>query len=83
MSSQYRTGSRRKRASLVGLGTTATLLMTGCSMDKAAVGWLPTKAGHPATDNAENLMHLWVGTWSSCCRSYYLGFDAMVHHCLP
>nr|WP_280927990.1 cytochrome c oxidase subunit II [Rothia aeria] len=41
------------------------LLVTGCSMDRASVGWLPVKPGQPATDNAENLMHLWVGTWAA------------------
>ena len=62
MSSQHRTGSHTpKSLSLFGLGTSMVLLVTGCSMDRASVGWLPVKPGQPATDNAENLMHLWVG----------------------
>lgn len=63
VSSQHRTNSRAVKAAKLALaGAGIALLMTGCS-DQAEVGWLPTKRG--VTDNADTIMSLWIGTWSS------------------
>ncbi|WP_181954180.1 cytochrome c oxidase subunit II [Kocuria coralli] len=62
MSSHPRTDSRRTRAlKLSGLGAIAVLALTGCSQE-VRNGWMPIGDSAP-TDNAQQIMDLWVGSW--------------------
>ncbi|WP_233568629.1 MULTISPECIES: aa3-type cytochrome oxidase subunit II [Kocuria] len=62
MSSHSRTGSRRTRAlKLTGLGAIAVLALTGCK-EEVRNAWMPIGDSAP-TDNAENILNLWVGSW--------------------
>lgn len=61
MSSQNRTGSRRKTiTTITSLAIAGALVLTGCSpeVDK---GWLPTERG--TTSNTDRIMDLWVNSW--------------------
>lgn len=61
MSSQNRTGSRRKKiAKITGLATAGALVLTGCS-PLVEKGWLPTERG--TTSNTDRIMDLWVNSW--------------------
>ncbi len=61
MSSQNRTGSRRKMiTSITGLAIAGALVLTGCSPE-VEKGWLPTERG--TTSNSDRIMDLWVNSW--------------------
>ncbi|WP_223979033.1 cytochrome c oxidase subunit II [Arthrobacter sp. NicSoilB8] len=61
MSSQNRTGSRRKQISTItGLALAGALALTGCSPEVER-GWLPTERG--TTSNTDRIMDLWVNSW--------------------
>ncbi|MFC9352160.1 cytochrome c oxidase subunit II [Arthrobacter sp. NPDC057013] len=61
MSSQNRTGSRRKTITLItGLATAGALVLTGCSPE-VEKGWLPTERG--TTNHTDRIMDLWVNSW--------------------
>jgi cytochrome c oxidase subunit 2 len=61
VSSQNRTGSRRKKiAKITGLATAGALVLTGCS-PLVEKGWLPTERG--TTSNTDRIMDLWVNSW--------------------
>ncbi|CAH0244522.1 Cytochrome c oxidase subunit 2 [Arthrobacter sp. Bi83] len=61
MSSQNRTGSRRKTiTSISGLAIAGALVLTGCSSE-VEKGWLPTERG--TTSNTDRIMDLWVNSW--------------------
>ncbi|KNH18987.1 cytochrome C oxidase subunit II [Arthrobacter sp. ZBG10] len=61
MSSQNRTGSRRKTiSSITGLAIAGALVLTGCSPEVER-GWLPTERG--TTSNTDRIMDLWVNSW--------------------
>ncbi|MBT2520078.1 cytochrome c oxidase subunit II [Arthrobacter sp. ISL-28] len=61
MSSQNRTGSRRKTiTTITGLATAGALVLTGCS-PVVEKGWLPTERG--TTSNTDRIMDLWVNSW--------------------
>ncbi|MGN7250326.1 MULTISPECIES: aa3-type cytochrome oxidase subunit II [unclassified Arthrobacter] len=61
MSSQNRTGSRRKTISTItGLATAGALVLTGCSPE-VEKGWLPTERG--TTNHTDRIMDLWVNSW--------------------
>lgn len=62
MSSHSRADSRYTRAlKLSGLGGVAVLALTGCSQE-VRNGWMPIGDSAP-TDNAQNILDLWVGSW--------------------
>ncbi|MFE4542858.1 cytochrome c oxidase subunit II [Arthrobacter sp. NPDC056727] len=61
MSSQNRTGSRRKTITMItGLATAGALVLTGCSPE-VEKGWLPTERG--TTNHTDRIMDLWVNSW--------------------
>jgi cytochrome c oxidase subunit 2 len=61
VSSQNRTGSRRKTiTTITGLATAGALVLTGCSPE-VEKGWLPTERG--TTSNSDRIMDLWVNSW--------------------
>ena len=61
MSSQNRTGSRRKPITMItGLATAGALVLTGCSPE-VEKGWLPTERG--TTNHTDRIMDLWVNSW--------------------
>ncbi|WP_411373350.1 cytochrome c oxidase subunit II [Arthrobacter sp. MPF02] len=61
MSSQNRTGSRRKTiTTITGLAIAGALVLTGCSPE-VEKGWLPTERG--TTSNTDRIMDLWVNSW--------------------
>ncbi|MFJ5860094.1 cytochrome c oxidase subunit II [Pseudarthrobacter sp. NPDC092439] len=61
MSSQNRTGSRRKTiTTITGLAVAGALALTGCSPE-VEKGWLPTERG--TTSNTDRIMDLWVNSW--------------------
>lgn len=61
MSSQNRTGSRRKKiTTITGLALAGALALTGCSPE-VQKGWLPTERG--TTNNTDRIMDLWVNSW--------------------
>jgi cytochrome c oxidase subunit II len=61
VSSQNRTGSRRKKISTItGLALAGALALTGCSPE-VEKGWLPTERG--TTSNTGLIMDLWVNSW--------------------
>ncbi|MBN3498694.1 aa3-type cytochrome oxidase subunit II [Arthrobacter pascens] len=61
MSSQNRTGSRRKTiTTITGLAIAGALVLTGCS-PVVEKGWLPTERG--TTSNTDRIMDLWVNSW--------------------
>ncbi len=61
MSSQNRTGSRRKQiTTITGLALAGALVLTGCSPE-VQKGWLPTERG--TTSNTDRIMDLWVNSW--------------------
>jgi len=61
VSSQNRTGSRRKTiTSISGLAIAGALVLTGCSSE-VEKGWLPTERG--TTSNTDRIMDLWVNSW--------------------
>ncbi|WP_346958047.1 cytochrome c oxidase subunit II [uncultured Arthrobacter sp.] len=61
MSSQNRTGSRRKQiTTITGLALAGALALTGCSPE-VQKGWLPTERG--TTSNTGRIMDLWVNSW--------------------
>ncbi|MCU1516343.1 MAG: cytochrome oxidase subunit [Pseudarthrobacter sp.] len=61
MSSQNRTGSRRKTiTSISGLALAGALVLTGCSPE-VEKGWLPTERG--TTNHTDRIMDLWVNSW--------------------
>ena len=61
MSSQNRTGSRRKTiTSISGLAIAGELVLTGCSPE-VTKGWLPTERG--TTNHTDRIMDLWVNSW--------------------
>lgn len=61
MSSQNRTGSRRKSITMItGLATAGALVLTGCSPE-VEKGWLPTERG--TTNHTDRIMDLWVNSW--------------------
>lgn len=61
MSSQNRTGSRRKQiTTITGLALAGALALTGCSPE-VQKGWLPTDRG--TTSNTGTIMDLWVNSW--------------------
>jgi cytochrome c oxidase subunit 2 len=61
VSSQNRTGSRRKTiTTITGLATAGALVLTGCS-PVVEKGWLPTERG--TTSNTDRIMDLWVNSW--------------------
>ncbi|CAI3798364.1 aa3-type cytochrome oxidase subunit II [Pseudarthrobacter sp. MM222] len=61
MSSQNRTGSRRKKISTItGLALAGALALTGCSPE-VQKGWLPTE--RDTTNHTDRIMDLWVNSW--------------------
>ncbi len=61
MSSQNRTGSRRKQiTTITGLALAGALALTGCSPE-VQKGWLPTERG--TTNHTDRIMDLWVNSW--------------------
>ena len=61
MSSQNRTGSRRKKiTTITGLALAGALALTGCSPEVQR-GWLPTERG--TTNHTDRIMDLWVNSW--------------------
>jgi cytochrome c oxidase subunit 2 len=61
VSSQNRTGSRRKTiTTITGLAIAGALVLTGCSPE-VEKGWLPTERG--TTSNTDRIMDLWVNSW--------------------
>ena len=61
MSSQNRTGSRRKKiTTITGLALAGALALTGCSPE-VQKGWLPTERG--TTNHTDRIMDLWVNSW--------------------
>ncbi|MGF9647202.1 cytochrome c oxidase subunit II [Arthrobacter sp. Alg241-R88] len=61
MSSQNRTGSRRKTiTTITSLAIAGALVLTGCSPE-VEKGWLPTERG--TTSNSDRIMDLWVNSW--------------------
>ncbi|SDK95991.1 cytochrome c oxidase subunit II [Arthrobacter sp. ok362] len=61
MSSQNRTGSRRKQiTTITGLALAGALALTGCSPE-VEKGWLPTDRG--TTNHTGLIMDLWVNSW--------------------
>jgi cytochrome c oxidase subunit II len=61
VSSQNRTGSRRKQiTTITGLALAGALALTGCSPE-AQKGWLPTERG--TTNHTDRIMDLWVNSW--------------------
>jgi cytochrome c oxidase subunit 2 len=61
VSSQNRTGSRRKKISTItGLALAGALALTGCSPE-VQKGWLPTERG--TTNHTDRIMDLWVNSW--------------------
>jgi len=61
VSSQNRTGSRRKQiTTITGLALAGALALTGCSPE-VQKGWLPTERG--TTSNTDRIMDLWVNSW--------------------
>lgn len=61
MSSQNRTGSRRKTITTISsLAIAGALVLTGCSPE-VEKGWLPTERG--TTSNSDRIMDLWVNSW--------------------
>ena len=61
MSSQNRTGSRRKQiTTITGLALAGALALTGCSPE-VQKGWLPTERG--TTNHNDLIMDLWVNSW--------------------
>ena len=61
MSSQNRTGSRRKTITTISsLAIAGALVLTGCSPE-VEKGWLPTERG--TTSNTDRIMDLWVNSW--------------------
>jgi len=61
VSSQNRTGSRRKTiTSISGLALAGALVLTGCSPE-VEKGWLPTERG--TTNHTDRIMDLWVNSW--------------------
>jgi cytochrome c oxidase subunit 2 len=61
VSSQNRTGSRRKQiTTITGLALAGALALTGCSPE-VQKGWLPTERG--TTNHTDLIMDLWVNSW--------------------
>ncbi|MGO4805268.1 cytochrome c oxidase subunit II [Arthrobacter sp. 2MCAF15] len=61
MSSQNRTGSRRKQiTTITGLALAGALALTGCSPEVQR-GWLPTE--RDTTNHTGLIMDLWVNSW--------------------
>jgi cytochrome c oxidase subunit 2 len=61
VSSQNRTGSRRKKiTTITGLALAGALALTGCSPE-VEKGWLPTERG--TTNHTDLIMDLWVNSW--------------------
>jgi cytochrome c oxidase subunit II len=61
VSSQNRTGSRRKTITTISsLAIAGALVLTGCSPE-VEKGWLPTERG--TTSNTDRIMDLWVNSW--------------------
>ncbi|KRE82823.1 aa3-type cytochrome oxidase subunit II [Arthrobacter sp. Soil764] len=61
MSSQNRTGSRRKTITTISsLAIAGALALTGCSPE-VEKGWMPTERG--TTSNTDRIMDLWVNSW--------------------
>jgi len=61
VSSQNRTGSRRKQiTTITGLALAGALALTGCSPEVER-GWLPTERG--TTNHTDRIMDLWVNSW--------------------
>ena len=61
MSSQNRTGSRRKQiTTITGLALAGALALTGCSPE-VQKGWLPTERG--TTNHTDLILDLWVNSW--------------------
>jgi cytochrome c oxidase subunit 2 len=61
VSSQNRTGSRRKQiTTITGLALAGALALTGCSPE-VQKGWLPTERG--TTNHVDLIMDLWVNSW--------------------
>jgi cytochrome c oxidase subunit II len=61
VSSQNRTGSRRKTITTISsLAIAGALVLTGCSPE-VEKGWLPTERG--TTSNSDRIMDLWVNSW--------------------
>jgi cytochrome c oxidase subunit 2 len=61
VSSQNRTGSRRKTiTTITGLAIAGALVLTGCSPE-VEKGWLPTERG--TTNHTDRIMDLWVNSW--------------------
>jgi len=61
VSSQNRTGSRRKQiTTITGLALAGALALTGCSPEVQR-GWLPTERG--TTNHTDRIMDLWVNSW--------------------
>jgi cytochrome c oxidase subunit 2 len=61
VSSQNRTGSRRKQiTTITGLALAGALALTGCSPE-VQKGWLPTERG--TTNHTDRIMDLWVNSW--------------------
>jgi cytochrome c oxidase subunit II len=61
VSSQNRTGSRRKTiTTITSLAIAGALVLTGCSPE-VEKGWLPTERG--TTSNTDRIMDLWVNSW--------------------
>jgi len=61
VSSQNRTGSRRKKiTTITGLALAGALALTGCSPE-VQKGWLPTE--RDTTNHTDRIMDLWVNSW--------------------
>jgi cytochrome c oxidase subunit II len=61
VSSQNRTGSRRKTITTISsLAIAGALVLTGCSPE-VEKGWMPTERG--TTSNTDRIMDLWVNSW--------------------
>ncbi|MEE2523319.1 cytochrome c oxidase subunit II [Pseudarthrobacter sp. J75] len=76
MSSQNRTGSRRKTITKIsGLAMAGALVLTGCSPE-VEKGWLPTERG--TTSNTDRIMDLWVNSWIAALAVGIITWGLMV-----
>ena len=76
MSSQNRTGSRRKQiTTITGLALAGALALTGCSPE-VQKGWLPTERG--TTNHTDLIMDLWVNSWIAALVVGIITWDLMI-----
>jgi cytochrome c oxidase subunit II len=76
VSSQNRTGSRRKKiTSITGLALAGALALTGCSPE-VQKGWLPTERG--TTSHTDRIMDLWVNSWIAALAVGIITWGLMV-----